>query len=194
MEALNKLQEADSPDEIPVWKKNLAFVRTERLQTKLENGLNAFGVLFILTLMFLTVCDIVARYVFNHAILGVVEISELMLAPLILFGLAYTQRLGGHVRMGLFLEKVISGRTYHIFELLIILMSLFIFIIITVFSFKNTIFSYQIGETTDTLFLPLWVSKTCIPVGAFLICLRLLIQLIQHLAQVLAGIENRNLN
>ena len=193
MGALKKPQETDIPEEVPVWKKSIAFLRIESSSTKLENGLNAIGVLFILALMFLTVCDIVARYLFNHAIIGVVEISELMLAPLILFGLAYTQRLGGHVRMGLFIEKI-SGRTYHIVESIILLMSLFIFIVITVFSFKNTIFSYEIGETTDTLFLPLWVSKTCIPIGAFLICLRLLIQFIQHLAQALAGVEKRGLS
>lgn len=194
MDKVIEQPETGSEEDVPVWKRSNSLLRTEKLLAKMEDGLNIFGVFFIMLLMLLTVGDIVGRYVFNSPILGAVEISELMMAPLVMFGLAYTQRFGGHVRMGLFIEKALKGRKYHITESLILLLCLVVFPVIGIFSLKNALFALKIGETTSTVPLPVWISKMSIPIGAFLFCMRIIIQLFQHLTQAWVGIERRNLS
>lgn len=55
------------------------------------------GMIFVLPLMFLTTADVVGRGFFNKPIAGTFELSEYMLAVIILLGAAYTQQVKGHV-------------------------------------------------------------------------------------------------
>jgi TRAP-type C4-dicarboxylate transport system permease small subunit len=143
--------------------------------------------------MFFATAEILGRYLFNTPIPGHLEIVELIMAGVVFFGIAYTERVGGHVRMELFVTKVLKGRAYHIAEVITATLSLFVYIIIFVYTFKFALFSYQIGDVTVYINWPTWPSKFAIPIGSFFLCIRFIIEIIQHLSQVIAGGEIRDM-
>ncbi len=179
--------------DIPAWRKLTPVVYLEKWISAIETGLDLAGAILIAFIMFFTTVGIIGRYVFNHPIYGKVEITELVMAGVVFFGIAFTQRVGGHVRMGLLVERVTKGRAYHLVEFFTLLCALFAFIIFTICTAKSALYDLSIGGITPLLYLPTWPSKLCIPIGSFFLCIRLTIQLIQHLSQAIAGVEKREL-
>jgi TRAP-type C4-dicarboxylate transport system permease small subunit len=159
-----------------------------------EDWLNLVSVFIIMFLMFFATAEILGRYLFNSPVPGQVEIVELIMAGVVFFGIAYTERVGGHVRMELFVTKVLKGRAYHIAEVITATLSLFVSIFILVYSLKASVFSYQIGDNTAYLYWPTWPSKFAVPLGSLFLCIRFIIEIIQHMSQAIAGTEMRDLD
>jgi len=55
------------------------------------------GMVFVIPLMLLTAVDVVSRVIWSKPIAGTFELSEYLLAIVILLGAAYTQQVKGHV-------------------------------------------------------------------------------------------------
>jgi TRAP-type C4-dicarboxylate transport system permease small subunit len=178
----------------PLWKRS-AILRTidQKLQ-RIENRLNYCSVFIIMFLMFFATAEIIGRYVFNSPIPGHVEIVELIMAGIVFLGIAYTERIGGHIRMELFVTRVLRGRAYHIAEVITATLSLFVYAFILIYSFKATMFSYGIGDNTAYLYWPTWPSKLAIPIGSLFLCIRFIMEIIQHMGQVITGVEIRELD
>ncbi len=188
---LLRRQKAEESD-IPAWKQIPAAVTVDRWVSSIEDWLNIVGVTLIVVMMSLTVAGIVGRYFFNWPIPGEVDITEILMAGIVFLGLAFTLRTGGHVRIELFVG-MLRRRAYHLTEFSTLLLTLFLFAVTFVSSLRFTINSWAVGDVTPEILLPTWPAKLCITIGSFLICLRLIILLIQHLSQVIAGIERKNL-
>lgn len=188
-------QESVSNDtQTPAWKQ-VAFLRKiDPVITSIEDWMNLFAVGIIMFLMFFTVCEIVGRYVFNAPIPGHVEIVELIMAGVVYLGIAHTEKEGGHVRMELFLTKVLKNRGYHVAEMITIALSFVVYLVILIFSFKSTVNAFEVGDTTGYIYWPTWPSKLAIPIGSFFLCIRFIIEFIQHALQVKAGTEMRKIN
>jgi len=179
--------------QVPVLNQFAMFRYIERTTAAIETALNIVAVAFIMFLMVFAATEIVGRYLFNHPIPGHVEIVELIMAAIVFLGISYTQRVGGHIRMEMFIQRVLKGRSYHVAEALGLILSLFAFSIITIYSFKFVLDAYHIGDVTTYIYWPTWPSKLCIPVGTFLLCIRFIIQLSQQIAQAVVGVEIKNL-
>lgn len=156
--------------------------------------MNLFAVGFIMFLMFFSVSEIIGRYVFNAPIPGHVEIVELVMAAVVFLGIAHTEKEGGHVRMELFLTRVLKNRGYHVAEMVNVTLSFSVYIVILIFSFKSTVNAFQVGDVTGYIYWPTWPSKLAIPIGSFFLCIRFVFEFIQHALQVKSGTEMRNLN
>ena len=165
----------------------------ERWLSPIESVLNIAGALLICFMMLFTMSEIIGRYLFNRPIKGHVEIVELVMAGVIFLGIAFTQKVGGHPRMELLLTRVVKGRLRLIVESSTLLLALFVFAIIVVWSLEaSVVYSLKMGDSTPLLLWPTWPSKLCIPVGCFILCLRLVIEIIQHISAVV-GVERREL-
>jgi C4-dicarboxylate transporter DctQ subunit len=182
-----------SNGETPVWKRSFLLRGIEGKIRIMEDWLNLASVFIIMFLMFFASAEILGRYIFNAPIPGHVEIVELIMAGIVFFGIAYTERVGGHVRMELFVTRVLKGRAYHIAEAITATMSLFVYIFILIYTFKATLFAFQVGDSTAYLYWPTWPSKFAVPLGSFFLCMRFVIEIIQHIAQAIAGVEMRDL-
>jgi C4-dicarboxylate transporter DctQ subunit len=187
------MAQAEMKNHIAAWRKIPPLVAINKWVTRIDTGVNFIGALLIAFVMFMSAAGIIMRYVFNKPIYGKVEITELVMAGIVFFGLAYTQKLGGHVRMSFVIERFIKGRAYHIVEAFTLLISLFTFIILTVTTLDSALYDLEFHGITPNLYLPIWPSKMTVPVGCFFLCIRLVIQFTQHLTQALAGVENREL-
>ena len=189
-----KKEPASGNGPIAAWKNITVLRKIEPVITFIEDWMNLIAVGIIMFLMFFTVSEIIGRYVFNAPIPGHVEIVELIMAGVVFFGIAHTEKEDGHVRMELFVKKVLKNRSVHVAELINVTLSFCVYFLIFVFSLKNTILSYQVGDTTGYIYWPTWPSKLAIPLGSLLLCIRFVIEFIQHAAQAIAGTEMRDLN
>ena len=166
----------------------------DRWVSPIESWLNFVGAALICFMMLFTMSEIIGRYLFNRPVKGHVEIVEMVMAGVVFLGLAFTEKVGGHVRMELFVVRVLKGQARVIAESFTLLLALFIFVIITVYSMDaSLLYSIKMGDTTPTLFWPVWPAKLCIPVGSFFLCVRLVIEIIQHLSQTVVSVERREL-
>jgi TRAP-type C4-dicarboxylate transport system permease small subunit len=192
------MQEEDdngkAKQELPVWTKWKFFVAVDRFFRRIEDYLNLASVFIIMFLMFFATAEIIGRYFFNHPIHGHVEIVELIMAGVVFFGVAYTERTGGHVRMELFVTKVLKGRGYHLAEFITTTAAFVTFMFIVYYTTKSSWDAYQFGDTTPNAFIQTWPSKFAIPLGSLFLCIRFFIEMIQHLAQVIVGGEFRNIS
>ena len=168
------------------WKRLASVVIMEKLISRAESWLNIIGVMLIVVIMLLTVVDVVGRYFFNSPLYGAIDISEIAMAGIVYLGLAYTLKNGTHVRVELFVN-MLKGRIFHLTEVSTLLLSLFLFAITFFSSLQFTIKSWEVGDCTPQLWWPTWPAKLSLTLGAFFICLRLIIQIIQHLSQTIAG-------
>jgi len=179
--------------EMPARKQLISYI--DRWVSPVETGLNIAGALLIFFLMLFTMGEVVGRYFFNRPILGHVEIVEMVMAGVVFFGLASTQKIGGHPRMELFLTRVLKERrSRYIVESITLLLALFLFIVLTIYSTEvSFLSSIRVGDVTPSLFWPTWPSKLCIPVGGFVLCFRLVIEIVQNVSRAVVGVERREL-
>lgn len=190
MDKANQLPE----NPVPAWKR-LPLLKTIEPKIRIiEDYLNLSSVLIIMFLMFFASAEILGRYIFNRPIPGHVEIVELIMAGVVFFGIAYTERVGGHVRMELFVTRVLKGRAYHVAEAITTTLSLFVYTFILIYTFRFALLSLKMGDVTVYLYWPTWPSKFAIPLGSLFLCIRFIIEIIQHISQAIAGIEMRDLD
>jgi TRAP-type C4-dicarboxylate transport system permease small subunit len=189
---MKKDREDTQAERKPILKELPLFRYVDRVMTGIDTALNLVAVGFIMFLMLFASSEIVGRYLFKYPIPGHVEIVELIMAAVVFFGIAYTQRVGGHIRMDMFITRVLRGRSYHIAEAITILFSLLGYSIITLASLKFALDAYEFGDLTTYIYWPTWPSKMTIPIGGFLLCARFFLQLIQHIAQAVVGVEIRD--
>lgn len=169
------------------WQRYPGLVKVNGVISFIEDWMNLFSVGIIMFLMFFATAEIVGRYVFNSPIPGHVEIVELIMAGVVFLGIAYTERRGGHVRMELFVTRVLSGRYRHSAEALSTLLALFVYIFICYYSWMNAYEAFEVGDSTSYLYWPTWPSKICVPLGCLFLCIRFTLEIIQHVIQIIVG-------
>jgi len=138
--------------------------------TALVSGYGIFG------LMLIGVVQIFGRKLFNAPIFGYIDIVEIAMSALVFLGLAYTERLGGHIRMELFVSHL-KGRALWTFELLGVLTGLAIVGVLVIYSYTHAMRAYYSGDTTIDAQYLLWPSKMVVCLSLALLFLRLLVSL-----------------
>ena len=138
--------------------------------TALVSGFGIFG------LMLFGVAQIFGRKLFNAPIFGYIDMVEIAMSALVFLGLAYTERLGGHIRMELFVSHL-KGRVLWAFELVGVLVGLFVVPVLVYYSYTHAMRAYDSGDTSIDALLPLWPSKLIVSISLALLFLRLLVSL-----------------
>jgi len=149
----------------------------DRLIRPIENAANYIAGLAIFLLMLLGTAQIVLRTVFNSPIAGYIDLVELSMAGMAFLGAAYCQRLGAHIRMELLIGRL-RGRWLWGFEIVGILVGLFIVGVLIYYGTGHFLRSYQLGDSTIDAEYPVWPSKLLVPIAFTLWFIRLSIQLI----------------
>jgi TRAP-type C4-dicarboxylate transport system permease small subunit len=150
------------------------FVHAIERLTALLSGLGIF------LLMLIGVAHVLGRKFFNLPIFGYIDIVEIMMAFLVFLGLAYTERLGGHIRMELFVS-FLRGRWLAAFELVGVVLGLGVVGVILIYSWDHAMRAYYLGDSTIDAQIPLWPSKLVVPVSLALLFIRLLVSLWAYL-------------
>lgn len=150
------------------------WIRAKRVIQRVNLLACSIGMYMLIPMMFLTSTDVMARAFLARPITGSIELSEYMLAVLILLGLGYTEQKKGNVKVGLFLEKFPEGFQSAV-DIITSLLSLFIIIVLVrqgwVIAVKETTVSYMLR-------IPQYPFRLLVSIGGFLLGLELVIDLI----------------
>ena len=147
---------------------------------KLESALNLIAALVILAVMFIGVLQVFGRKLINLPVPGYVDIVEFVMTVFAFISIAYTQRLGGHVRMEIIIRRF-RGRALWIVEFLGTLTIIVIVAILAWFGYEHFLRAWTIGGSTIDIEIPLWPSKLLVPIAFAVLLVRLFIQLLGFL-------------
>lgn len=147
---------------------------------KLESALNLIAALVILAVMLIGVFQVFGRKLINLPVPGYVDVIEFVMTVFAFLSIAYTQRLGGHVRMEIIVKRF-RGRTLWIVESLGTLTIIGIVAILAWFGYEHFLRAWNIGDSTIDIEIPLWPSKLLVPVAFAILLVRLFIQLLGFL-------------
>ena len=133
----------------------------------------------LIVIMFLVTIDVTGRYFFNKPLLGTLEITEFLLAGAVLFGLSYTQHLRGNVRVELFFDRLPEKCQFCLNNFAQII-GLILFAVITYEGIVNAYDGYVSHLSSDILRFPAWPFLLFVPLGAVLMFLEILIQILEN--------------
>ena len=152
-----------------------------KIQGSVERGATFIGIMILLFLMFLTVGEVVGRYVFNHPVPGSYEISELMMIGVVFLALAHVQALKQHIRIDI-IAPLLKPKIRLLLDLCAYLLGLFLFIIMAWQGVPWAWQSWSSGEYyVGLLEVPLWPAKSLFVIGISLLCIRLFLHFIEDL-------------
>lgn len=143
----------------------------------------------ILILTFAMGYEVVARYLFNAPTKWAYDISYMLGGTFFFIGVAYTLRVGGHVRIDIFYSRF-SPRVQAIID--VIFMLIFFFPLWSMLLYRLIPYvynSWKIGERTLESFWrpPIYPFKTVVLVGVLLLLLQGLAEFIRKLVVVVKG-------
>ena len=147
---------------------------------KFESALNLIAALVILAVMFIGVFQVFGRKLINFPVPGYVDVIEFVMTVFAFISIAYTQRLGGHVRMEIILKRL-RGRALWIVEFLGTLTIIGIVAILAWFAYEHFLRAWTIGDSSIDIQIPIWPSKLLVPLAFAVLLVRLFIQLLGFL-------------
>ncbi|MTI43331.1 TRAP-type C4-dicarboxylate transport system permease small subunit [Roseibium hamelinense] len=141
-----------------------------------ENAFNMMAAVSILALMLLAVVQILGRLFFNTPIPGFIDITEQVMAIFAFAGVAYCQRVGGHIRMEIVIGAL-KGRVFWLSEMIGVIIIASVVALLVWGSWYHFQRSWTFGDSTMDIGLPTWPSKLIVPVALSLLLMRLLLQI-----------------
>ncbi|HEU5321149.1 MAG TPA: TRAP transporter small permease [Methylomirabilota bacterium] len=156
-----------------------------RILEGLEAGLNLLSAAILFFLMFYVTAEVTMRYLFNAPLPGHLEATQLLIAPAVFLALSWVQARRGHVGMDLLHERL-PARAQAAVDCVLLAIALVTFAAITWFAWDSTLSAWEIDDVTPTANLRTWWSKLAVPLGAALLCVRLVMQLLESLVALVA--------
>jgi TRAP-type mannitol/chloroaromatic compound transport system permease small subunit len=117
--------------------------------------------------------DVIMRYFFNDVSIGMQELEWHLFGAMFMFGIGYTFKEDGHVRVDVFYDKMSKRSQAWVNIFGAILFALPITLLILYFSIDYTYQAYEMGEgSADPGGLPhRWIIRSVIPISSFFLTL-----------------------
>jgi len=156
--------------------------RLDRGYHRAERWMALGAGLIILAVMVMSVAQILGRKLLDLPVPGYIDWME-QAVPLIAFlGVAYCQRLGGHIRMDILMRQL-SGRALILAEFLGVLLILALVLLISYGAWLHFERAFDWNspnwsrDSTIDLSIPTWPVKLMVPVMLWFLSIRLVLQL-----------------
>ncbi len=168
--------------------------KLDKLLFKLETPLALLSGLAVFALIFLAVVSVGGRNLFNQPIPGYIDWIEQAMPLIAFMGVAYTQRLGGHIRMDILIGNL-KGRSLWVLEFLTTFAMFALMILLIWGSFSHFDRSFDISaplwsrDSSLDIRLPLWPAKLLIPVAFSVLAARLFLQLWGYVNAIISGTD-----
>jgi C4-dicarboxylate transporter, DctQ subunit len=158
----------------------ILLARLHTAWSRIEDVCAGIAGLLIAMAMMLTVAEVLSRKLLNAPLPGIIDTFNLGMAAVAFLGAAQCQRMGGHIRMELFVRRL-SGRTLWCVESVMTLIALGFVSAVGLASAKGVVRAHQIGDSTMDLLLPVWPSKALITLALAVLAVRLALQFFDSL-------------
>lgn len=164
------------PSSTTIYEDESKLSLADRTYFKLESALNLLGGIIIFLLVFLATANVLGRWLFNLSVDGYIDWVEQAMAFMAFLGIAYTKRLGGHIRMDIVISHL-HGRWLWFVELISVLLMLIITLFLIYGSYLHFLRAYTLGDSSLDIDLPTWPAKLVVPVALTVLALRLMLQI-----------------
>jgi TRAP-type C4-dicarboxylate transport system permease small subunit len=141
-------------------------------------------ILFLL--MSLGASEVIGRFVFNRPIVAVLELSQIMQAMMVFLAWAYTTAQRSHVRVEMFI-RMFSPRIQAIQDFVTDIVVIILFALIAWKAAEKAVFYWETNMQVDVLFIPLAPFQLFLAIGAVLLCLELIAQIIEVIPRMKGG-------
>jgi TRAP-type C4-dicarboxylate transport system permease small subunit len=132
----------------------------------------------------LTFLDVCLRYLLNKPILGVYDITRVMMITTVACAFGYTQMIRGNMAIDFLLLKLGQGHRA-IVDSVYDAIALALFLVITVQAFRHGNALRMTGDATETVLIPFYPFVYLIAFNTGVVCLIILLQLVKSLAKAL---------
>ncbi len=164
------------PSSTTIYEDDSKLSLADRTFFKLESALNLLGGIIIFLLVFLATANVLGRWLFNLSVDGYIDWVEQAMAFMAFLGIAYTKRLGGHIRMDIVVGHL-RGRWLWFVELISVVLMLIITLFLIYGSYLHFLRAYTLGDSSLDIDLPIWPAKLVVPVALTVLALRLMLQI-----------------
>jgi TRAP-type transport system small permease protein len=143
------------------------------------------GIAFIIVMLG-TAIDVIMRYIFNKPITGGLEMAEYLFVTMVFLAIAYTQSKDEHIRVDFIVDLFpIKGKYWS--RVLSLSIALIISLLIAWRGLIALITSIRVDEfAMGQIPFPLWPSKLMVPLGFFVLSLRLIFDIVQNIKKARA--------
>lgn len=141
---------------------------------KITRGVSFAGMFLLIPLMLLISTEVLSRWLWDQPVPGTLELSSYMLSVFILLGIAYTQQAKGHVRVTMLTSRL-RDKVRLFLDMITTLLSLFI---ICILAWQGWVVGQEEKAVSDMLRIPQMPFKMLVSVGAFMLALELVLDLI----------------
>jgi len=144
---------------------------------KVSMAFTAVAAVSLAIMIISTAADTILRYGINYPIPGVFELNEVLLVVVVFFGITWTQSERGHTRVVILMRRIPIRWAIRLDIICWILCFLFL-AILGLQSGKEALSSFRINEFRwGSVQMPIWWAKACVPLGCWLTCIQLLIDI-----------------
>lgn len=143
---------------------------------------NSIGIVILAMMVCLTFIDVFLRYVFRRPLTGSTDITALMLAAIVLLGIAYTELHKGHVNIDLVLTRLSQSHQI-VIKIITCFMSICLFALLTWRGLIHFLWILKMDEKSYTLHIPYAPVALLVPIGCGLVILVLARDLLNLVAQ-----------
>ncbi len=126
--------------------------------------MNYLGVASVLITLAATTIDVLGRYLFNSPLAGATKVGEITMVAVVFFGVAYTQRMRGHVAIESVYTRLRSRRQGFV-DLFSATLMAALAALLAWQGTEGTVTVWRAGEIIEILNIPLYVVKAMIPLG-----------------------------
>lgn len=166
--------------------------RLDRVLYSFELWLALIGGLTVFGLMLLAVVSVGGRTFFNAPLPGYVDWIEQAMPIIALLGVSYCQRLGGHIRMDIFVAQL-GGRALWLMEAFGVLLMFLLVVLLVWGSWSHFERSFDFAalmwsrDSSLDIRLPLWPAKLLVPFAFSVLAIRLALQFVVYTFAFVAG-------
>ncbi len=157
----------------------------ERVTSPPNKWLHRVAMVVLLLLMFLTVGDVVGRYMVGlipglGPIPGSFELTEFMLAVIVLTAIGHTQMKDEHISIELLVDRF-SRRNQAIIDTITNFLSLAMYVLVTWRMIRYAQLLYESNDVSGVLRLPVYPFLIVSAIGTFMFCVAMLSTFLQSL-------------
>jgi TRAP-type mannitol/chloroaromatic compound transport system permease small subunit len=157
--------------------------------TKLIDLVGAFCALLMFLMLLNVFYDVIMRYLFDDVSIGMQELEWHLFAAMFMFGIGYTLKEDGHVRVDVFYDNFSPKVKAWINILGSLLLALPITLLILYYGYGYALEAYEMNEgSADPGGLPhRWIIRSVIPVSSSFVLLCLLQVVLTQIATLADG-------
>ena len=168
--------------------------RVDRMLLPVETVMIVISGLFTFALMFLAVFSVGGREFFGSPLRGYVDWIEMAMPFIAIFGIAYVQRVGNHIRMDIFVG-LLRGRALWAVELIMTILILVLMVLLLWGAWAHFDRSFDFArpnwsrDSSIDINLPIWPAKLAVVAAFAVLVLRAALQVWAYARALFLGLE-----